>query len=140
MAIMLNTLLVQSEIDPSKVVLLRHQDNRADPGRSPYELWRDDGKSFEKYQAMQSPKNQTRLNRPYWLSFVATPQGETMFAGLYSVKYLGLNQTALPWPQVKNRSEPIGSCDCYDVVLENCLKDLSGRLFIDWGQGRMRQS
>jgi len=42
MPIMFNSLLTQNALDPANVVLLRHQDQRAARGRTPYELWRDD--------------------------------------------------------------------------------------------------
>jgi hypothetical protein len=41
MAILFNSVLMQIGIDPANVILLRHQDQRAARGRTPYELWRD---------------------------------------------------------------------------------------------------
>jgi len=54
MSILLNSLLVQYGLAPKDVILLRHQDQRASAGRTPYELWRDDRPGFESYQSCQS--------------------------------------------------------------------------------------
>ncbi len=35
-----NTILKQENIDPATVQLVRYQDARAIPGRTPYDLWR----------------------------------------------------------------------------------------------------
>jgi hypothetical protein len=135
MPIKLNSLLLQEDVDPAGVILLRHQDKKADPGRTPYKLWCEEKEAFERYQSIQSPGNRKKFSSNYWLSFVATPQGETMFVGLYTSRYCGLNETDLPWTSVNGSFYPTGSCDCYDLTLDKRLSDLSGRLFIEWGPG-----
>ena len=73
-------------------------------GYSPYELWRDDREQFEFYQSLQRIQNQSKMNAPYWAVFVVNFNKETMFAGLYAVKYKGLleHDTPVPTPR-RNR-------------------------------------
>ena len=131
MPIMMNSLLAQFKIDPAEVILLRHQDQRADPGQTPYKLWCDDKAAFDRYQSIQNPRNRKKLANNYWLSFVGTPQGNTMCVGLYTSRYCGLNKNDLPLPTVNGRFELAGSCDCYVLSLDSRLRDLSGRIFRD---------
>ena len=86
---MFNTLLVEAKIPLASVRLLRHKDQRADKGRSPYELWRDN-RQFDSYQSRQNIKAREKLKAVYWASFVGTFGDETLFVGLYRVKHLGL--------------------------------------------------
>ena len=51
MPIMFNTILAEAGLSLADVCLLRHQDNRADKGRTPYELWRDRRPEFDRYQS-----------------------------------------------------------------------------------------
>ncbi len=91
MPIMFNAVLAQNLIDPAATILLRHQDQSADPGRTPYDLWRDNRPAFELYQSIHALAKRQRLSRAStWASFVGTPDGATMFAGLYAAKYEGL--------------------------------------------------
>ena len=46
MPIMFNSLLENAGIELNNVRLLRHKDQRAEKGRTPYELWRDDRPKF----------------------------------------------------------------------------------------------
>jgi hypothetical protein len=41
MPIMFNTILHEAGLSLNEACLLRHQDNRAEKGQTPYELWRD---------------------------------------------------------------------------------------------------
>jgi hypothetical protein len=115
MPIMFNSLLIQNELVPANVILLRHQDKRAARGRTPYELWRDNRPAFERYQFVQRIPNRQKFSRaPMWASFVGTPDGATMFAGLYSAKYRGLLLEDTPWPHADG-IDRAGSCDVYDL-------------------------
>ncbi|HEV2098512.1 MAG TPA: hypothetical protein VGR45_06245, partial [Stellaceae bacterium] len=98
MALRFNTLLREASVPLSAVRLLRHQDARSARGRSPYELWRDDRPGFENYQESQSFQNRSKLRSNYWASFVATPAGETLLAGFYHCRYVGVNEIERPWP------------------------------------------
>jgi len=135
MPIWFNSLLEQCGLAATEVILLRHQDQRAAPGRTPYELWRDDRSAFEIYQSCQSFKNRSKLSRAFvWASFVATTDGATMFVGLYAAKYKGLLAEDTPQPHT-DKIDLAGSCDAYDLQLDERLADLDGKLFIDWGDG-----
>ncbi|MCW0483954.1 GIY-YIG nuclease family protein [Gaoshiqia sediminis] len=136
MPIMLNTILREAGLDPKDIRLIRHKDNRAKKGRSPYELWRDDRPKFELYQSTQSFGNRKKLTAPFWAVFVVNHEEKTMFTGLYSVKYRGLLEQDLPMPH-DDGIEKAGSCDVFDLTLQDKLTDLIGRLFIDWGPGAL---
>lgn len=133
MPLRFNTLLAQANIAPSAVRLLRHQDSRAERGRSPYELWRDDRPTFEAYQEAQSVGNRAKLRGEYWACFVVPPSGETLLAGFYACRYLGVNETERQWSHTAG-VDPIGTCDVYSLALDHRLNDLAGRLVIAWGQ------
>lgn len=134
MLMMLNSLLREAEIEPKDVRLLRHKDQRADKGRTPYELWRDDRPNFEAYQSTQGLENETRLNAPYWASFVGTRSGETIFVGLYSVKLLGPLAEDRPMPH-REGIDKAGSCNAYNLTVDERFRLFDGRLFIEWGPG-----
>ena len=135
MPMMFNSLLSQIGLIPADVIMLRHQDRSAEPGRTPYELWRDNRPGFEIYQSVQSIKNRPRLSRtPAWASFVVTLDGATMFAGLYAVKYVGLLVEDRPCPH-KNAVDRAGRSDDYELKRDDRLIDMEGKLFVDWGEG-----
>jgi hypothetical protein len=136
MPIMFNTILVEAGLRLADVRLLRHKDNSATKGRSPYELWRDNRPQFECYQSTQRTENREKVRATYWASFVGTPVDETMFVGLYRVKYRGLLEKDTPMPH-RDDVDKAGSCDVWDLTLEQTLGDLIGKLFIDWGPGRL---
>jgi hypothetical protein len=132
MPIMFNTILEEAGMDLAEVRLLRHKDQRASRGHSLYELWRDARQQFELYQSTQKTGDRTTLCAPYWASFLGTPLNETMFAGLYHVNYRGLLERDIQAPHM-DEVWKAGSSDVYDVTLAEPLRDLVGRLFIDWG-------
>lgn len=134
MPVLLNSLLDQIKIDPAEVRLLRHQDSRSEKGRTPYELWRDDRPAFEFYQSAQSFTNRAKLSARYWASFVVNPGGETLLAGFYSCRYVGINEVERQWPHAVG-VDPAGTCDVYELTLDNRLSDLAGLLVIRWGEG-----
>jgi hypothetical protein len=132
MPIMFNTILEEAGIGLAEVRLLRHKDQRASKGHSLYELWRDARQQFELYQSTQKTGDRTTLRAPYWASFLGTPLNETMFAGLYHIKYRGLLERDVQAPHM-DEVWKAGSSDVYDVTLAEPLRDLVGRLLIDWG-------
>jgi hypothetical protein len=73
MPLMFNTLLREAGIPLADVRLLRHKDQRAAKGRTPYELWRDDRQQFESYQSIHGIDGRKKLTVAYWASFVGTP-------------------------------------------------------------------
>jgi hypothetical protein len=136
MPIMFNTILREAGLPLAAVRLTRHKDKRAARGRTPYELWRDNRPQFELYQSTQSIPNRKKLTAPYWAVFIVNLNDDTMFAGLYAVRYRGLLKQDTPKPHMEGIDEA-ESCDVYDLTLQNTLSDLIGKLFIDWGPGAL---
>jgi hypothetical protein len=136
MPLMFNTILEVNGFQLTDVRLLRHKDTGAEKGRSPYELWRDDRKNFELYQSTQSLRNRTRLTSSYWAVFLGTPNNETMFVGIYLVKYLELLKEDIPSPHMDGL-EKAGTRDVYELILEERLHEYIGRLLIEWGPGKL---
>ena len=135
MPINFNSLLSDTGIELSDVRLLRHKDQRAEKGRSPFELWRDDRPNFELYQSHQRIENRVRLNVKYWASFVGVPgRRKTLFVGLYHVVYKGLLDRDVPLPHMDG-VDKAGSCDDYELTLDPRFADLDGKLYIEWGEG-----
>ena len=135
MAILFNSILTQNGIDPAEVILLRHQDQRAARGRTPYELLCNDPPAFERYQSTQSIQNRQKLSRALnWASFVGTPDGLTMFVGLYSSKYVGLISEDMPWAHADG-IDIAGSCDRYELLRDQRTVEFEKKLFIEWGEG-----
>src|SRR6266571_810441 len=138
MPIMFNTILQEAGFSLTDVRLLRHQDNQADKGRSPYELWRDDQTKFDLYQAHQKIAHRSAFvdsgGKAYWASFVGTPDTETLFVGLYAITYRGVLEQDTPMPH-RDGIDKAESCDVYDVVLQEPFGDLIGKLYIAWGTG-----
>lgn len=134
MPIMFNSLLNAVKTPLSDVRLLRHKDRRAERGRTPYELWRDNQPQFDLYQSTQNIENESRLRGKYRASFLGTPADETLFVGLYRVENKTLLDKDMPKPHMEG-VDKAGSCHLYDLTLEEHLNDLIGRLLIDWGPG-----
>lgn len=137
MPLMFNSVLRDANIPLSDVRLVRHKDSRADRGRGPYELWRDNRSQFDLYQSNQGFHGRQKLTAPYWAVFLGTPNDETMFVGLYGVLYRGVLQTDFEQPHIRGEIAKAGSSDVYDLTLQETLSDLIGRLFIDWGAGAL---
>jgi hypothetical protein len=137
MPIMFNTLLSAAGFPLADVRLIRHKDNRADRGRSPYELWRDNRSQFELYQSGQSTDSRKKLSAQYWAVFIANFNDETMFAGLYRVIYRGLLKKDTPMPHISGLMAKAGKSDVYDLTLSEVMSDMIGRLFIEWGAGKL---
>ncbi|MFG1292732.1 GIY-YIG nuclease family protein [Xanthobacter versatilis] len=136
MAITFNSVLRTAGLDPADVRLLRHKDNRADPGRGPYHLWLNEPSDFLAYQSTQSISKRAILRGPYWATFVATPEDDTLFVGIWSASYSGLNSVRLPWPTVKGKFDETGTVDTYRLTPTPLLDDMKGRLIIDWSVGQ----
>jgi hypothetical protein len=83
----LNYFLRKAGIDLGRARLVRHQDTRAAPGRSPHDLWMAADGRFEMYQRIQAKE---RFRSADWvIAFVATPLDETLFVGIYRVRGVG---------------------------------------------------
>jgi len=136
MPILFNAILCETGLPLADIRLVRHKDKKASRGRTPYELWRDDRQQFELYQSTQSIKNRKKFTAPYWAVFIGTLSDETMFAGLYAVSYKGLLKKDRPMPHMEG-IDKAGTCDDWDLTLQDALSDLIGKLFIDWGTGAL---
>lgn len=134
MPIMFNTILREAGLVLDNVRLLRHKDKRAARGRTPYELWRDNRTQFDIYQSTQSVDNRAKLKARYWASFLGTPTDETLFVGVYGVGGRRLLEQDTPKPHMDG-VDKAGSCDLYDLTMEQALGDMIGKLFIEWGPG-----
>lgn len=132
MPLTFNQALEAYGFDPREVRLLRHQ-TRSASGRTPYILWRDDRPLFEAYQAAQQVKNRNRLGGSCWASFVVTPDGRTLFAGLYGVQ--GIEVMPADWPYPIGPRAPIGDDELYRLDHMNLFSAFDGRLYVDWGPG-----
>lgn len=107
MPIMFNTILLDAGLSLADVCLLRHQDQCSAPSRTPYELWRDDTPAFDCYQSHQRIDGRSKFTRAnHGASFVGTPGGETLFVGLYHVKYRGLLDQDTPIPTLDEVDNP----------------------------------
>src|SRR6516165_7501302 len=126
MAIHFNAVLREAGLAPADVRLLRHKDNRSAKGRTPYELWRDDRPKFDLYQATQRSENRQKLRAPFWASFVGTPSDETLFVGIYRVQERRLLERDMLMPHMEG-VDLAGTCDWYELVLEDALADVRGR-------------
>jgi len=123
-----NYLLQNAGIDLDRARLVRHQDNRAPAGRSPYGLWVAADGRFEMYQRIQGKE---RFKGADWIvSFVATPLDETLFTGIYHVDGVG----TVP----SGTLDPLGGHDVtglflYELEPADALQEYAGRIVIDWG-------
>ncbi len=121
-------LLETAGIDPQDVRLARHQDRRVQ--LTPWHLWRSDIERFELYQRIQRLKKFDKAS--YVASFVVTPDGRTLFVGLYSVDSLGIAPKGAKCPL---RGIPVADFRLYEMTRCDVLGVYAGRLVVDWGLG-----
>ncbi|MGN3973652.1 GIY-YIG nuclease family protein [Tsuneonella sp. SYSU-LHT278] len=131
MTLTFNAILDSYGIDPADTRLLRHQ-VPASRSRTLYTLWRDDHDAFLAYQSIQTERNRSRLASPFWASFVVTPAGSSMFAGLYAVQRVGTCPAGATDPL---DGHDVTGLDLYRQELVAASAGDVGRVFIDWGSG-----
>jgi hypothetical protein len=132
-----NDLLLKAEANLKFVRLMRHKDNAALPGRTIYELWRDNPAEFERYQAEQDPTTHAKVkDSKQWASFVVTPEKGTMFVGLYDVHYIGPSEMEMVSPTTGEVFVPKGK-HVYKTLRNPVLSAYEGRLYINWGAGHL---
>jgi len=133
---MLNDMLLKNGIMLNKTILIRHKDRRAKKNKSIYDLWmnRYNNSEFDTYNTIQGINLEPRLNADYWVEFIGTQEGDTLFIGIYKV----LSHKIL------NREEKIPHMDGYShanenheyvLALQNELKEYIGKMTIDWRLG-----
>ena len=129
-------LLRKGEIDPSEVRLLRHQDASADPGRSPFALWRNDPAAFVEYQSRQNARAEKLLRGArFWAAFVVAPSGDTLFADLFEAFPRGLAEVDCPSVHRASEIDRAGEYFRYELRPVERFAMFSGKLVIDWGRG-----
>ncbi|CAN5222930.1 hypothetical protein BH10PSE15_BH10PSE15_04120 [soil metagenome] len=84
MGLNFNLLLTEAGIEPRDVRLMRHQQS-SKTGLTPYSIWRDDPAEFERYQSAQRADRRAHFASRFWAGFVATPDGSTLFVGLFEI-------------------------------------------------------
>lgn len=125
-----NALLEEAGLDPKKVKMARHRDNRFKV--TPYSVWRTDADAFRIYNSIQLPKKFNKAD--YIASFVVTPAGETLFTGIYENSGIGDAPQGTVCP-VSGEIFKDNKGVFYDLKLTDYLSDYSGRVSIDWGGG-----
>ena len=136
-----STLLEERGLSLKDVALVRHQ--KVIAGRpTPYRLWVTDSNQLELFQSTQSPKNRSYFSRPFWASFVATPDGSTLFVGLYEATFIGEVPsdyidplTGLRPGEDKAKGGLASPYDFYETRLSDHLSSYIGRIKIAWGDG-----
>lgn len=124
-----NDLLVLEGIDAAKVRLVRHQDGRLGRGRM-YEAWRNDRKSFESYQSVQS-KDRFPVG-DLLAGFVVTEARKTVFVGMYRVDDVGTCPSGSIDALLKH---DISGHFQYNLTLVDDLASYRDKVVIDWGPG-----
>ncbi len=125
-----NDLLEKADIDLLRARLVRHKDTRATARRSPHDLWLAADGQFEVYQSVQGEEIFKNCN--WIISFVATPLDETLFAGVYAVRGVGIAPAGMIDPL---SDHDVGGHFLYDLQPDAALREYSGRIVVDWGKG-----
>lgn len=134
MAFYFNQLLKEAELDLGSVRLLRHETQKHGSGRTPYSLWRDNLDAFENYQRIQKSERRSWFRGAYWASFVVTPDGRTLFVGLYEISRVGAAPSDWIDP-LAGRSVDFSQYELYATNKVRHLNEYEGCLAVDWGGG-----
>lgn len=127
-----NMLLDELGIAPSDVRLLRHQPKVG--STLLLDVWRTDRTLFDDYQSHQVAARRSYFAGKYWVSFVGSWDGRTLFTGLYSVGApTTINEEVIA--PISGNSDAAGTIDLYPFEHLGALEPYEGRLFIDWGGG-----
>ncbi|MEE9433980.1 MAG: GIY-YIG nuclease family protein [Sphingorhabdus sp.] len=128
--------LTKSELALEDVRLLRHQEYSSSR-TTPYHLWVESPDKLNRYQSIHRIDRRARFQAPYWCSFVATPDGSTLFVGVFSIRRVGNPDQRWLHPfddkPVSDTQEQ--DFDLYHCILTDHLADYIGRLYIEWGRG-----
>lgn len=132
MPLLFNSLLADAGVAPAEVRLLRHQGDMQ--GKTIYRLWRDHREGFEEYQARQAAAQRARFAAPYWASFVAAPERQTLFVGLYRNEAC-INVAENYVSSVLGSPVTALTTDRYTLTPLEQLSEYTGLLSIEWGDG-----
>lgn len=127
-----NRLLAVETIEPERVQLVRHQDTRSTSLTSPYALWANEDPEFDFYQRIQKRQVFRPTEGSLLASFVATPQGETLFVGMYGVHGIG---TVEPGTRDPVLGHPVDGLHLYDLRRDPRLSLYAGKVVVEWGTG-----
>lgn len=134
MPLTFNALLAEHGIAAKDVRLLRHAKRQGATGISPLQAWREDRPRFEAYQATQPSRDRAFFDVPYWASFVAYPDRDTMFVGMYRLESGAWLVDAFTCP-LTGRSVPANQVDRWSATALPNFSEFEGKLFIAWGAG-----
>jgi hypothetical protein len=127
-----NTLLQEAGLDPEKVFLLRHEDKRVPSGL--YQIWKSGPKDFEAYQNSQKWKNRFPEGSSL-AAFVAGPEGETLFVGMYDV--LKLSRINGPFDDPLLGKMPAEDRSLHETKHSDRMQEYEEKLVIEWGPGKL---
>jgi len=138
MASLFNELLADAGIAPADVRLLRHHTKAGIGGQSLHDLWLNDRSGFELYQTTQDPKKKLFRSGPVWAAFTSPSPGRTLFTGLYDARFVERTEADWKCPYrggAPGRGKPV---DVFETNLRPELKDLIGRLEVEWDPAKVR--
>ncbi|MCB8820921.1 HNH endonuclease [Microvirga rosea] len=124
-----NEILQSAGVDPADTLLLRHQWSQPG-GPTAFKLWVTAESEFQRWQNLQ--KKPLFDGRQYLASFVATPDKEALFVGLYRIVGKSVAPDGMRDPI---SGEDVGGWNFYDTWRDPRLSDYVGDLVIDWGRG-----
>jgi hypothetical protein len=129
-----NALLESEGLDPARVRLIRHKHERD----YQEQVFTDALNKREKFDNYQSSQGDTRVissikSADYIASFVVSPSGETVFAGIWKVNGCKEIFTADPYKDGKN--PPSETESTFDLARTTHLDGLVGKLLVEWGDG-----
>jgi hypothetical protein len=128
-----NSLLQDTGLDLKQVYLVRHQDRRMPKGRTIFRAWLTERENFELYQTIQNWKYRFPVGSTV-ASFIVTPDGDTMFVGLYEVTSVSQATTAFDDPLLG--TQPPGNRAYHEMKRSDRLRNLEAKLIVDWGKAR----
>lgn len=128
-----NTLLHNAGIDPAGVRLLRHQPVLGN-GLALIDKFHSDRAGLLAWQSIQSRQRRSHLAAPFWASFLGTPDGKTVFEGLYRVAEARPVDVVMTEP-LTDALLPAGTCDHHVLETVPDFEPYAGKLLIEWGGG-----
>ena len=131
-----NELLQLHGIARSDVALLRHA-GRSKLGITPYDLWRKRDGSFELYECTQAADKAMFRRTRYWASFVAEPDGATLFLGLYEAR-LGIRSDITwdcPLTGVRPGADKGRESDLFHLSKIDAFLPYAGKIRVEWRGG-----
>ena len=136
----LNDLLTKTGLNPEDVLVMRHTPTEKKLARVMPFLVSERPDLFNAYQCTQAPRTGNSMQRrDYLASFLGLESGRATFIGIYEI---GDGNIAIPndyWADPKNKElRDLGMNSenrevmVFDMKPTNLLKNLSGRLEIEW--------